>query len=293
VGQPYRDDSSNRDQTVPRNWIRHHLLPSLASHLNADITAVLSRQALLLRDESTLIDQLAEHARLSIESSLDGGRIALDATRLGALPVAVARRVVRSALSRTDDSGFVGFDHVEQVLSLAAGGDSGGAVDLPGIRVELNASAVVLSSRESRAKEAPVSFRYRVPVPGRLVIPECDCVIETTEALAGSSQTAQGKGITACHEAVVDAGAVVGGLWVRSRIPGDTIRPLGLGGRKKLQDVLINRKVPRSLRDQVPIVIDGSGRIVWVAGHVAGDEAKVTDRTQTVLILRITPLGES
>ena len=292
AGERYRDDATNRDLTIPRNWIRHHLLPSLAEHLNADITAVLSRQALVLRDESTLVDQMAEQARLSVESSVDGGGIALDAARLGALPVALARRVVRMALLRVDDSRFLGFDHVEQVLGLAARGDSGTAADLPGIRVELIAAAVVLSRRESRGPDAPVTFSYRLPVPGRLVIPECGCVIETTEAPARISQVAQGKGVMASHEAVVDSEAVSGGLWVRSRAPGDSVRPLGLGGRKKLQDVMVDRKVPRALRDRVPIVVDSVGRIVWVAGHVAGHEARVTDSTQTVVILKIMRLGE-
>ncbi|MCX6537897.1 MAG: tRNA lysidine(34) synthetase TilS [Acidobacteria bacterium] len=288
----YRDDSTNRDLTIPRNWIRHHLLPSLAKHLNADITAVLSRQALVLRDESTLLDQMAEQARISIESSVDGGGIALDATRLGALPVALARRVVRMALLRVNDSRFLGFDHVEQVLGLAAGDEASAVADLPGIRVERNPSAVVLSRRESPGPDAPVSFSYSLPVPGRLVIPECGCVIETTEARAETLQVAQGKGITSSHEAVVDSEAVAGGLWVRSRAPGDSVRPLGLGGRKKLQDVLVDRKVPRALRDRVPIVVDALGRIVWVAGHVTGDEARVTDRTQTVVILKLRRLGE-
>jgi len=293
AGEGYRDDSTNRDLTIPRNWIRHHLLPSLAEHLNADITTVLARQALVLRDESTLLDQMAEQARVSVESLVDGGRIALDRARLGALPVAVARRVVRMALLRANDARFLGFDHVERVLGLVAGGEIGVAADLPGIRVELNATAVVLSRRASRGEEAPASFNYRLPVPGRLVIPECGCVIETTEARARISQVAEGKGITASHEAVIDSDAVVGGLWVRSRVPGDSVRPLGLGGRKKLQDVLVDRKVPRALRDRVPIVVDCRGRIVWVAGHVTGDEARVTDRTQTVVILKIGRLGES
>jgi tRNA(Ile)-lysidine synthase len=293
AGERYRDDSTNRDLRIPRNWIRHHLLPSLAEHLNADITAVLSRQALVLRDESALVDQMAEQARASVESAVDGGGIALDAAHLGALPVAVARRVVRMALLRVNDSRFFGFDHVEQVLGIAAGGDSGAAADLPGIRVELNASAVVLSRRESRGPAAPVSFSYRLPVPGRLVIPECGCVIETTEARAEHSQVAHGTGIAAKDEALVDSDAVSSGLWVRSRAPGDSMRPLGLGGRKKLQDVLVDRKVPRALRDRVPIVVDAEGRIVWVAGHIAGDDARVTDRTQTVVILKLAQLGES
>ena len=291
-GERHRNDSTNADLTIPRNWIRHQLLPLLAEHLNADITSVLSRQALVLRDESTLVDQMAAQVSPDVELPASGGGMALDRARLAALPVALARRVVRSALLRLNDSRFLGFDHVEQVLSLATAGDPTGAADLPGIRVELKPARVVLSSRGPRGAEVPVSFRHRLPVPGRVVIPECGCSLEATESRLDPAQVVQNKGTTAATEVVIDSSAASGGLWVRSRAPGDSLRPLGMRGRKKLQDVLVDRKVARALRDQVPIVVDGSDRIVWVAGHVVGDEARVTDRTQTVVTLKLRRLGE-
>jgi tRNA(Ile)-lysidine synthase len=77
------------------------------------------------------------------------------------------------------------------------------------------------------------------------------------------------------------------GLVIRSRERGDRLRPLGLRGQKKLQDVLVDRKVSRRDRDRVPIVTDAAGRIVWVAGHVLGDDFRVTDRTDEVIILTL------
>ena len=74
---------------------------------------------------------------------------------------------------------------------------------------------------------------------------------------------------------------------VRNRRPGDRFRPLGLDGRKKLQDYLVDKKVPRDRRDQVPLVVDQSDRIVWVAGHGIDDDFRVTDPAQAVLILRL------
>ena len=65
------------------------------------------------------------------------------------------------------------------------------------------------------------------------------------------------------------------------------IQPLGMAGRKKLQDLFIDRKIARRERDYVPIVTDERGRIVWVAGHVIGEEFRVTDRTNAVIILKL------
>jgi tRNA(Ile)-lysidine synthetase-like protein len=90
---------------------------------------------------------------------------------------------------------------------------------------------------------------------------------------------------------VIDA-ASASGLVVRSRRAGDSLRPFGMRGRKKLQDVLVDRKVPRAQRDRVPIVCDGRDRILWVAGQVTCEDGRITDSTQAVVILKLSRLGE-
>jgi len=80
-------------------------------------------------------------------------------------------------------------------------------------------------------------------------------------------------------------------LSVRNRRPGDRFRPIGVGGRKKLQDFFVDRKVVRSHRDAVPLVFDSADRIVWVAGYEIDEEFRVTDPAQAVLILKLKPLG--
>ena len=55
-------------------------------------------------------------------------------------------------------------------------------------------------------------------------------------------------------------------------------------GTKKLQDFLVDSKVPGRLRDQTPLVCAG-GRIVWVVGLRIDETAKITDETTRVLAL--------
>lgn len=78
-------------------------------------------------------------------------------------------------------------------------------------------------------------------------------------------------------------------LTVRGRRPGDRMRPVGLGGSKKLQDLLVDRKVPRRIRDLVPVVTDATGRIVWVAGQAADAEAVATAPASDVIVLTFEP----
>ena len=67
------------------------------------------------------------------------------------------------------------------------------------------------------------------------------------------------------------------------------MRPVGLGGSKKLQDLLVDRKVPRRIRDLVPVVTDATGRIVWVAGQAADAEAVATAPASDVIVLTFEP----
>lgn len=52
---------------------------------------------------------------------------------------------------------------------------------------------------------------------------------------------------------------------VRNRRPGDRLQPLGATGRRKLKDLLIDRRVPRSVRDRLPLLLL-DGILAWVPG---------------------------
>ena len=92
--------------------------------------------------------------------------------------------------------------------------------------------------------------------------------------------------------APVQAGRLALPLAIRSRAAGDRLKPLGMGGRrKKLQDLFVDRKVPRQKRDSVPLVVDGNDRIVWVVGEALSEEFRVTEPSQGVILLKARRLG--
>jgi len=94
-----------------------------------------------------------------------------------------------------------------------------------------------------------------------------------------------GRDAASC--AVLDAATIQGPLVVRNWAPGDRFRPLGMTGTRKLQDLFVDRKVPRAKRSKVPIVADSAHRIVWVAGHLMAEDFRVTPATSDVVILKL------
>ncbi len=136
----FREDPTNRDLTIPRNRIRHELLPWLAQHVGEGILEVLARQAVIAREDAEWLDREATEMSRSLVLE-EEGRTTVDLSALLALPPALRRRVVRAALQRQAGGRFVGFDHVEAVLALGREAATPATrakqvIDLPGQRVK-------------------------------------------------------------------------------------------------------------------------------------------------------------
>ncbi len=292
-GLAFREDASNADVSIPRNRIRHELLPLLEQRFTPAAVDILARNARLARQDEEWMAHQAAAAAASVAKVGPDGRVMLEVAALLALPPALALRVVRTALADMAGSRFCGLDQVESILSIASGFDENApAADLPGVRVERIGANVVLTSSGNRREPRIDAWRYALPVPGSLRVPEAKC--EITARVEPPTAQPVGAGFQlGSDRAAIDAESAKNGLFVRSRKAGDAFRPLGLGGRKKLQDVLVDRKVPRPDRDRVPLVVDSRDCILWVAGHVLAEDARVTDRTQRVVILELSQLGDS
>lgn len=53
----------------------------------------------------------------------------------------------------------------------------------------------------------------------------------------------------------------------------------------------MDRKVARSDRDLLPLVVDGDDRIVWIVGHAVADDFRVTTPSDGVILLKVRRLG--
>jgi tRNA(Ile)-lysidine synthase len=288
--QTWREDETNADTTIARNLVRVEILPRLA-RLNSGAEAALSRAARIQGADARFLDELAarEAARL-FQSGARAGDVRFSIRALGQLHEALARRVVRLALLRALPGRMPAWDDTEAVLRF-----QGRRLQIGSITLELFGDSAVLSSREhvaeGREPTEASAVTLALDVPGSATHPDGWWTVDASGPLpqpvvpflqsTGIPQTAE------TTRAVVDATSVGRHLTVRGWQPGDRMQPLGLGGRKKLQDVFVDRKVPRDARQQVPIVMDARGQIVWVAGHVLGEPFRVTPGSDAVVVLTL------
>jgi tRNA(Ile)-lysidine synthase len=297
-GLTFRDDASNADVAVPRNRVRHELLPYLEREFSPGIVEVLAREAALARDDDDRLEaeaiDLAASVVLTDIDPVTGrsvpGTTQVEVQALGSLHPALASRVARRALQYGAGGRFVGFEHVHRFLDFVRSGEPGSAISLPG-QQGLHLGGIVRlgpepprTARLSGAGEN--QFRIPLSIPGEVLLRPQRLVLSAQEWSGGTG----GSGGSADLQAFVRGAS--GPLAVRSRRPGDRFQPPGLGGRsKKLQDYLVDRKVPRADRDFLPLVVDGDDRIVWVVGHGVAEGFRAPAPSPGVILLKARRLG--
>ncbi|RSK48350.1 tRNA lysidine(34) synthetase TilS [Hymenobacter rigui] len=86
--------------------------------------------------------------------------------------------------------------------------------------------------------------------------------------------------------AALDADVLKFPLTVRPWQEGDWFMPIGMKGKKKLSDFLIDQKVPLNLKDNVWVLVSADGKIAWVIGFRPDERFKVTENTERVLVVK-------
>ncbi|NQT41263.1 MAG: tRNA lysidine(34) synthetase TilS [Planctomycetes bacterium] len=94
IGQPYREDSSNRDPRFTRNRIRHELLPLLARQFNADVGQALLRLGTLAGEAQGVIDVLVEELLQRCVTRDEPAVLRIDLAELASRPRYLVRELL-------------------------------------------------------------------------------------------------------------------------------------------------------------------------------------------------------
>ena len=89
------------------------------------------------------------------------------------------------------------------------------------------------------------------------------------------------------NKAFVDLDKLIFPLIIRYKQDGDKFVPLGMHKFKKLSDFLIDSKVPLPLKEKIPLLVNGNGEIIWIAGLRQDNRYKVTATTKKVAIFEL------
>lgn len=91
----------------------------------------------------------------------------------------------------------------------------------------------------------------------------------------------------AANKAFVNADKLIFPLVLRNWQNGDKFIPLGMRHLKKVSDFFIDAKVPVHLKHTTPILVNGNGQIIWIAGMRQDNRYKLTATTEKVAIFEL------
>ena len=306
------EDSSNTDQQLARNYVRHTILPALA-RLNPAVTAALGRTARIVGDDANRLHRLDSAALGHLTmAAAPGVRLILDADQLGSMTTSQQRGVVRHALSRLaeqwgETSEQIGFDHVEQILTAlrAQSVISGGPHPLPGALAwsslgaygqtpaQLSLHRATAPAFAPTAPTLPANWTATaLPQNGCLQVGEWRLTVQTGERtllpphFPPTQMTDRGTGIASTWETWLDADQLRQPVLTAPH-PGLRVAPLGMDGhRKSIGDLFTDRKVPHQWRAQWPVILDAAdGSVSWLCGIQIAHHARIMSTTSRVLHL--------
>lgn len=283
-----RIDLTNREPIYTRNKIRLELLPYLRENYNGNIVAALNRLSKIAREDKAYFAQKAEEI-IAEHADLKGGEkasILLETLRKE--HPAIRRRLIMRLFEAVGLSADITAVHLEQADRLLKEGKTSSVAEFPrGYVMTISYETVEFYQKSGLDR---FNFEYELNMEGITEISELNAVIgvkilrrqdwEKNESERENFRRTGGICRLSFDKILSDGRNPV----VRTRKQGDYIVPLGMQGRKKLQDFFVDEKYAREERDRIPILCLGS-EVVWVTGGRISENYKVDDSTERIIVL--------
>jgi tRNA(Ile)-lysidine synthase len=142
-------------------------------------------------------------------------------------------------------------------------------------------------ARRPSAEPTPVLFTYTVALPGELLVEE----LSLRFRLVPAPEDLRVFEVSPRRTALALPDELGSRVTVRTRRPGDRIRPLGWDTSCRVKDLLINRKVSRHQRYRLPLLASGDD-VIWIPGVALDERCRVRPGNRA-WIAEIEPLEDA
>lgn len=262
---PHVEDSTNQEDFCRRNLLRHHAIPILKEcnssieHTCADMTADLRLDADFLMMQADSAYEASEQP----DGSLKG---------LAAQHPAIRRRCIAKLLQAQGLCSRVNILTAEEVLL------HGGSAELhrSGIRIRSGRDTLWLEMPQAEIPEKMLQIGENCIFPGTVV---------EAELISRDDPEKFARIYTLFANSVLDYAIIKGNAVLHGRKNGLRLKPAGRAHSVSIKKWL-NAEVPPTERARLHYLSDENG-LLWVQGLGAAEYAAVTERTDTMLLLRI------
>ena len=309
-GVGWRTDVTNGEETYTRNRIRLSIVPQICRQVNPGAVRHLDELSCQVREIWEYLEYETQKAWERCVRVCDRGPdekgLAIDAFSFAAEAPAVQKQLIKKCLAAARGAEKdIGSAHILAALALFDR-QAGKRLDLGGGVTARRTYDGVFVGREKKGSAGRAGAGGGAPgrgaergdagsvgltVPGKTRLPGEDTVIECRFINEGGVEKAR-KIPQKSYTKWIDYDIIKHSLSMRTRQSGDYLTVDAEGGRQKLKDFLINRKVPREMRDRLMLIADGK-HIVWIPGLRMSRAYQVGQDTKKILEIKITEEKEN
>jgi len=279
----WREDASNERDQYLRNRIRHRVIPSWQEAIGArDLDAGVARSRTMIEDDS---DALENITFTLMHDLLSGEPLTL--TRISGQPRAIVRRALWWWLLQNKVDKNLNAQAFDTLLDALVNSQPGRWSAGPGRWLLVDANGLSLSTPHEPA--TPANWGPLILKSGVLLVLPTGAklsarIVKVDPKLRQNLKSSKIDPFRTSFLAIPGKSSAVV-LRVRSWQPGDRYRPLGAPGRRKLQDLFMDKKIPLKERHRLPVVCREDDEPLWVPGLPPAHAWRVGAATRTALEL--------
>lgn len=276
-----RIDKTNFENIYTRNKIRLELIPYIQENFNSDVIEVLNRFSDTVKVDNEYINNVAKE-KYNEYSQVNTGEIILKG-ELFKEHEAILTRVIRIALKKIKGNlNNLEKSHIYDIIDIQKK-FTGKYIMLPNsIRVINNYGDIHIYKEENRQKTQKINKEVELNLYEENILTNHKlkvtlCITKNKEEIKFDKNPLI---------KYFDYDKIKGDIKLRYRKNGDRFIPLGMSGSKKLKDLFIDLKIPKEIRDSIPLIIFGDD-IAWIVGYRISDKFKINKNTNNVLKIKI------
>ncbi|MEQ8154144.1 MAG: tRNA lysidine(34) synthetase TilS [Clostridiaceae bacterium] len=278
-----RIDKTNLENIYSRNKVRLELIPYIKENFNPDIINTINRIGKLLDKDNEFIQA---HVEKALKKYCDFNKHLIINKEIFEKEEAVLTRTIKKAVMIFSKKHYnIEMKHIYDIISMQKN-RSGNKIYLPHGLVASNVYGDV------EIKFSSEDEKRNIMENNILIIKEnvYNYSMEFNNYNVEFSILEKSPKMNFCKIDLVkyfDYDKITGDIEVRTRRDGDSIRPFGMKGRKKLKDLFMDLKIPREEREEIPLVCL-NGQVAWVVGIRTSEDFKITKDTKNILKIKFT-----
>ncbi len=262
----WREDTSNTDTKYTRNKIRHNIIPVIKEINPGYLETYQATKVRLQENKQLFKSQLKKFRKRAVSINGNDTFISFDVLKKVELPTPAIYHVART----------FGFNYKQCINIWDAIHQPGNIFISATHSLNVDRNELIISENKD-----PVIPRLIEKNTKKLVINGIELKFEIiTDPNSVDLKNAKK------NTAYIDMEKLLFPLHIKPVAKGDSFIPLGMTGKKKVSDFMIDEKIPVNLKSRVLTILSGN-EIIWIVGHRIDNRYKITPDTNKVLCIKL------